>query len=1440
MKKILSFLLSLSVFLGLSFPAGTVLAADGKIELNTSAAAYDDYFMPLVVSDSGVSQRGSSVDTAYDDGTLLVDVSSLEGADVSVSISDGSAVINTEQHSLTLIADADIALVDGERKPLNCDAVEMNGTVYAPVCNIASACGLTQIFENGEIVYAKPFQTLRLFVDANGSLPSVGETDKYKDESGNTVLTFSSQQETESAYYQLKNEPSVDSVIWENIYYALGNTDESENNEPLSWGAEYIGSPYVVNYAETLSKRSTVTVAVIDTGVDTDHPFLADRLSDKMQSNVEDIVGHGTHCAGIVANNTPDNVKILPVKGLTTKTGAGTDSDLATAVNYAVSCKADVISMSFGGIDIGYSLLKEAIKNAYNAGCILVAAAGNESDRASRHYPANSSYCITVGATDKNGRPANFSNFGASVDVSAPGVSINSSYLNGEYKLMSGTSMATPFVAAACATDITINGKKSCSAEYAAITGSVSRFNTTSSSSIYTYGTGIISYYGYLDREMVKPVNFSVPSGSYDSLFSVSLTCATPNAKIYYLQSSDESVASELPSPQNGSLYSKPIVISGDTTIVAAAYCDGKLRSEKSVATYILNAFDEDETYLVDNNGCLTGYTGDLKILSVPEYVGGIRVTSVGKSAFENSDMVSVNLPDSVTVLGEKAFRNCRSLEHVTAAGVTEIPDYCFYIDNKLSSLKLGTLVSIGNYAFNSCSLINEDNLDLSSVESVGNYGLYKTGFNRLEIYNIQHFGEYSFSNCSSLVSVVLPNVKIVQSKAFRDCANLASVRLDNALQLDDAAFAFCNNLSDFYAPALQVVGDSVFNGCISLTSVDFQNLQQIGAQAFSGTGFSEISLPGASQIGAQAFSNCKSLTDVDMPAQVYIPSGLFFGCSALTDIPECFENAREVGRNAFKDCTSLESVNLPKAEIINQDAFIGATAINEINLPSAITVYRQQIDSPAITSLGLPSAEVINGFTSDYLQSVDAPSAWVLSGTPNCPNLAQINAPLLIENIDNPYQNDDITPDGRIVLKDADITVSNCTYNPFAERTVPQYSVYSNGVLLAENEDYTITFANNNACCPSFANSYYKVEGIGNYAGTVTGRFTIGSYSVNNLTVVPIDNQNYTGKLVMPAVQLADVNGNVLTDGFYVKYADNYNPGTATLSVTGLNRNGYTTDLSSVSGTNSADFRIIVSADDVDAYLDSDTYKFSGSKICPKPTVVFNSKTLVENVDYALSYGDNNSEGKGFVYIDFINEYYTGTKTLEFNIVMPLNGWVNQGGVMYYYKDDELQTEMLVKYNGCWYYADDNGAMFKGWKKFGSNMRYFKPDGVMATGLTKATNGNWYYFNNSGIRQYGLQKFGSNWRYFQTNGVMAVGWVKFGSNYRYFASNGIMSTGLTKASNGKWYYFNSSGIRQYGWIQFGKNWRYFGSNGVMLANTSKKISGKTYKFNSSGICTNK
>jgi glucan-binding YG repeat protein len=213
-------------------------------------------------------------------------------------------------------------------------------------------------------------------------------------------------------------------------------------------------------------------------------------------------------------------------------------------------------------------------------------------------------------------------------------------------------------------------------------------------------------------------------------------------------------------------------------------------------------------------------------------------------------------------------------------------------------------------------------------------------------------------------------------------------------------------------------------------------------------------------------------------------------------------------------------------------------------------------------------------------------------------------------------------------------------------------------------------------------------------------------------------------------------------------------------------------------------------------------------------------------------------AEGSYYYYNgEFNNRHYYVHYTFE---ALPDTGWYYKDGASYYYKDGYLQKNKLVKDSaGDWYYADENGKMFRGWKKFGSNMRYFDySTGVMAAGLKKASNGNWYFFNSNGFRQYGLQKTNGKWRYFDTStGVMAKGWVKFGSNFRYFdKSNGFMATGLSKNPNGNWYYFASNGIRQQGWVKFGSNWRYFQSNGVMYANTTAKIGGKNYTFNASGI----
>ncbi len=170
---------------------------------------------------------------------------------------------------------------------------------------------------------------------------------------------------------------------------------------------------------------------------------------------------HGTHVAGIagaVGNNTVEgttnivgtlwNCKIMPIKAAYS-TGYFESTWVAKGVRYAADNGAQVINMSFGGF--GSSGIEDiALQYAHKKGVVLCAAAGNEyTIRAA--YPASFNNVISVAATDENDRKADFSNYGETVDISAPGTDILSTVPENGYRLGGGTSMASPFVSGAAA-----------------------------------------------------------------------------------------------------------------------------------------------------------------------------------------------------------------------------------------------------------------------------------------------------------------------------------------------------------------------------------------------------------------------------------------------------------------------------------------------------------------------------------------------------------------------------------------------------------------------------------------------------------------------------------------------------------------------------------------------------------------------------------------------------------------------------------------------------------------------------------------------------------------------------------------------------------------------------------------------------------------------------
>ncbi|WP_239617400.1 S8 family peptidase [Cohnella mopanensis] len=209
-----------------------------------------------------------------------------------------------------------------------------------------------------------------------------------------------------------------------------------------------------------ISKGSTdVVVAVLDTGVQADHPDLQGRLVKGTNivdpsSPPDDDVGHGTHVAGIIAAKVDNNegiagmtwyTKIMPVKVLDSS-GAGSTYSVAEGIIWATDHGAKVINMSLGNYAEA-QFLHDALKYAYDHGVVLVAASGNDNtDRPG--YPAAYPEVIAVSATDADESRAEYSNYGDYIDVAAPGTSIPSTYPGSRYAALSGTSMASPHVAA--------------------------------------------------------------------------------------------------------------------------------------------------------------------------------------------------------------------------------------------------------------------------------------------------------------------------------------------------------------------------------------------------------------------------------------------------------------------------------------------------------------------------------------------------------------------------------------------------------------------------------------------------------------------------------------------------------------------------------------------------------------------------------------------------------------------------------------------------------------------------------------------------------------------------------------------------------------------------------------------------------------------------------
>lgn len=239
----------------------------------------------------------------------------------------------------------------------------------------------------------------------------------------------------------------------------------SSPSQNVPWGISFIGAPA----AWTLTRGGKVAMAVIDTGVDLRHPDLRQNLAGGYNAlspgrNPQDDNGHGTHVAGTVGSMDNDlgvvgvapEARLHAVKVLD-RWGSGLLSDLIEGLGWCINEGIRLANLSLGTSEDNASF-HEAIRNAYNAGMVLITAAGNEGPGENNvTYPARYAETIAVSAINEAGRMPRFASRGPEVDLIAPGVDIYSTWPAGRYRDLNGTSMASPHAAGAAALLLALN-----------------------------------------------------------------------------------------------------------------------------------------------------------------------------------------------------------------------------------------------------------------------------------------------------------------------------------------------------------------------------------------------------------------------------------------------------------------------------------------------------------------------------------------------------------------------------------------------------------------------------------------------------------------------------------------------------------------------------------------------------------------------------------------------------------------------------------------------------------------------------------------------------------------------------------------------------------------------------------------------------------------------
>ena len=441
------------------------------------------------------------------------------------------------------------------------------------------------------------------------------------------------------------------------------------------------------------------------------------------------------------------------------------------------------------------------------------------------------------------------------------------------------------------------------------------------------------------------------------------------------------------------------------TPINSRYYNDGR-RDVVNMPTY---------TYTVDGDGnaTITGYSGGVAALFIPETIDGHTVTAIGYRAFKgNLRLAAVTIPDTITEIGQDAFSGCTGLTSIKLPKNLKIlGDESFRDCTGLTSVLIPKTVENTHYyydgiysPFRGCNNLQEVKFEdgmtripnsilcfcgaklniviPDSVTEIGEAAFLNSGIVAVTIPDtVTEIEEDAFSGCTGLTDVKLPkNLKTLERDAFRGCTGLTSVLIPKTVENTHyyydgiySPFRGCNNLQEVkFEDGMTRIPNSILCFCgAKLNIVIPDSVTEIGEAAFLNSGIVAVTIPDAvTEIEEDAFRGCTGLTDIKLPDSVVnIGTKIFANCTSLTDVT--LPNAWElIPASTFEGCTALEKLVLPESvQYIRDGAFKNCTALKEIVWSKAPELIDSNAfyNCDAITEMDIPATVTSVGYQAFY-----------------------------------------------------------------------------------------------------------------------------------------------------------------------------------------------------------------------------------------------------------------------------------------------------------------------------------------------------------------------------------------------------------------------------------------------------------------------------------------